>query len=535
MKTKKLEISLISIFVLIFITSFVLTLIFPKGYIYGGDYEYLITIILSFALLLWGISMIYRSQYKKQRTYIIVLVISFFFWIILRFIKWLPNIHYVSIYADYFYYVPMLLIPIVFFMMTMDTFFPDFKKKKIIYIIIIALAYLLVLLVLTNELHFLVYRDFKTTPTDDPNIEIITSQHGPLHYVALGFVGLVSLGALITFIFGSRKQLSLKQLFVVSFSFVLLIIYIVLFTIGILSKTPFLRDFATCIAILLTLLLELLLDIGLIQNNGKYISNFLKSSIGMCIYDENNKAIYKTSTFDKDKKEIKISNKEIGLYKVQIIEDLSSISTLKDEIKNESKEIEKANDNLKKLINITKEETSVKYRLSLMDEIENSITVTKNEIISLTNTLPDKMDDSSKKMLGYIETLLGYMKQKCMLLLRAKEETYLTNESFILLNKVISEDIKSSGYSDVVINVVDKSDIDISLASTFNDFIHSAAKTYRFTNSVLFIAINVQNKTCRINVINKKIKPINIDFSLNKITSKQTEDGVSIIMEVDHE
>ena len=131
MKLKRLEISLILSFAVIFITSFLLTTFLPTGYIRGGDYEYLLTIILSFGLLLWGISMIYRSQFKKQRRYIIILVFTFFFWIILRFIKWLPNIHYVSIYADYLYYVPMMVVPIIFLMMTIDTFFLDFKRKNI--------------------------------------------------------------------------------------------------------------------------------------------------------------------------------------------------------------------------------------------------------------------------------------------------------------------------------------------------------------------------------------------------------------------
>lgn len=76
MKLKKIEIILISILSALFIASFVITSVFSQGYIRGGDYEYLVTIIVSFALLLWGISMIYRSQYKRQKIYIIVLVLS---------------------------------------------------------------------------------------------------------------------------------------------------------------------------------------------------------------------------------------------------------------------------------------------------------------------------------------------------------------------------------------------------------------------------------------------------------------------------
>lgn len=531
MKLKRIEISLIAILSVLFIVSFILTSLHPQGYILGGDYEYLLTIILSFVLLLWGISMIYRSQFKKQRIYIIFLVFSFFFWIVLRFIKWLPNIHYVSIYADYLYYLPMMLVPIIFFMMTLETFFPEFKHKKIIYLIISIIGLILVLLALTNELHYLVYKNYQFSTGEDPNIEIIKSEYGPLHYVALGYVGLISLGAFLIFILGSRKQLSFKQVLIVSAVALLLIAYVTLFTIGLLSKTPVLRDFATCIAFLLTALLETLLDIGLIQNNGKYISNFLKANLGISILDENHKPIYQTSIYDENKDDVVISNKQIGQYQIRIIEDLKSIHLLQEEIKKEIKEIEVANDNLTKLIQISKSEASIKYRLSLINEIEESITTTKEEVISLANSLPDKVSKEAKEKLAYIELLLGYMKQKCMLLLRAKEETSLNYESFSLLIKVISEDIKSVGYEDVAINILNKENIDVSLADKYNDFIHLVAKSYRFSGSTLLFFIDHVKRNCKVQIVSKNIKYIDIDVPNGKLTHKKGEEGFTLLLE----
>lgn len=531
MSLKKIEISLITTFSAIFIAIFLLTSLFPQGYIRGGDYEYLLTIILSFGLLLWGISMIYRSQFKKQRLYIIILVLSFFFWIILRFVKWLPNIHYVSIYADYLYYLPMTLVPIIFFMMTLDTFFPDFKKKNILYLIISIIGVVLVILALTNELHFLVYKNYQFSFGDDPNVEIIKSEYGFVHYIALGYVGLVSLGAFIIFILGSRKQLSFKQVLIVSIVALLLTAYVALFTIGLLSKTPILRDFATCIAILLTALLETLLDIGLIQNNGKYISNFLKANIGISIFDEFNKPIYQTSVYDESKEDISISYKEIGQYRIKIIEDLKSIHLIQKQIKKEIQDIETTNDNLSKLIQISKSEASIKYRLSLINEIEESITASKEEVISITNTLPDKASKDAKEKLAYIELLLGYMKQKCMLLLRAKEEMSLNYESFSLLIKVISEDIKCVGYEDVAINILSKDDVSISLADKYNDFIHLVAKSYRFYKCSLLFFVDQKKNNCKVQIIGKGIKSEEVHYQYGKITYKKNEDGLILLWE----
>ncbi|MCR5184788.1 MAG: hypothetical protein K6C32_01735 [Bacilli bacterium] len=531
MKLRKIEISLISILLTAFIAIFVLSIIFPTGYILGGDYEYLITIILSFILLFWGISMIYRVQFKKQRTYIIVLVLSFFFWIILRFIKWLPNIHYVSIYADYFYYVPMTVIPIIFFMMTLDTFYPEFKKKRMIYTILFILAYFLIALVLTNQLHYLVYKDYQFSHGENPNIEIIISSYGPLHYVALGFVGLVSLGAFITFAIGSRKQLSISQIIIVSISFLLIIIYIALFTAGVFSGIPFLRDFATCITLVLTMLLEALLSIGLIQNNGQYVSNFSKASIGMGIYNEQEKLIYSTPTFNLEKKNIKVINKEIGSYKATIIEDLNAINILQDNIKKEASKIDEANKNLKSLIAINKEKASLEYRLSLINEIENNISSTRNEILKLSEELPDVLDEEAKNKLGYISMLLGYMKQKCMLLLRAKEETNLNYEQASLLLNVIARDIPSAGYEDVAIRLNKADSFEIKFLSKINDFIHVVAKSYAFNNAELLVFINSENGSCKVRIIGENIPLKDIPGSI----SENDDEGVCHILEVHHE
>lgn len=531
MKLRKIEISLISILLIAFIAIFVLSIIFPTGYILGGDYEYLITIILSFILLFRGISMIYRVQFKKQRTYIIVLVLSFFFWIILRFIKWLPNIHYVSIYADYFYYVPMTIIPIIFFMMTLDTFYPDFKKKRIIYMILFIFAYFLIALVLTNQLHFLVYKDYHFSHGENPNIEIITSSYGPLHYVALGFVGLISLGSFITFAIGCRKQLSIAQIIIVSISFLLIVIYIVLYTIGLFSKIVFLKDFAICITLLLTILLEALLSIGLIQNNGQYVSNFSKALIGMGIYNEKEKLIYSTPTFDLEKKNIKVINKEIGSYKVKIIADLNAINTLQENIKKEASQINEANKNLKSLITINKEKSSLEYRLSLINEIENNISSTRNEILKLSEELPDILDEEAKNKLGYISMLLGYMKQKCMLILRAKEEISLNYEQASLLLNVIAKDIPSAGYEDVAIRLNKADSFDIKFLSKINDFINLIAKSYAFNNAELLVFINSENNSCKVRIIGEELTFKDIPGSI----SENDDEGICYLLEVGHE
>lgn len=527
MKKRKFRLTLIVLVSALFVLAFVLTAVFPNGYLIGGDYEYLISLLLAFAILFWGISMIDRAQFKTQRTYIVLLVVSFFFWVVLRFIKWLPNIHFVSIYADYLYYVPMLLIPLLFFMMTLETFYPDLGRKKVLYALLWGAALTLIALVLTNDLHFLVYKNFNVRHGDNPNIEIITSEYGPLHYVALSFVGLLALSALSVFVIGSRKQLSWKQVLIVGAAFLLLALYVTLFELGLFSAIPILRDFATSITLLLMAVLEALIDIGLIQNNGKYEANFKKALLDMTIYDENGKVLYKTDTVFSGKE----INKSIGFYRYRINEDLSGIAKLQADIQKGNEDILEANKNLEKLIEISKEEVAIDYRLRLTSEIENSIEETKQEILSLAAALNGTLDEEAKKTLGYIAMLLGYMKQKCMLLLRAKEETKMTREQAKLLMDVISKDLLSVDYEDVAINLLPGEGIDISFASSVNDFIHQVAKAYRFSKASLLITVNPLKNACKIAVFGENIEKKEI--ALNAKVAKD-EEGVSYLLEASH-
>ena len=536
MNLKKIEISLISIFCTLFLIFLTFSVIFPTGYMQGGDYEYLVSIVLSFALLLWGITMIYRVQYEKQKHYIIVLVITFFFWIVLRFIKWLPNIHFISIYADYFYYVPMTLIPIIFLVMTMETFFSNIKIKKYIYVSVMSLAAILIILVLTNDLHFLVYKNFTVTYGDNPNIEIIKSEYNFLHYVALGYVGLISFGTFVIFLIGSRNQVSFKQFIFILSSFILLITYIALYTAGVFSKIAILRDFATCVTLLLTLLLEVLFDIGLIQNNGRYKYNFLHSSIEMSILDENNKKIYETLHKNKiSEKDKKVTTFNIGSYTAIVKEDLTNINKIQESIKQEANNISKTNKDLEKLIEINKEEAIINYRLSLVEEIAKNISKTKNEVLSLNKSLPDQIDPESKKSLGFIQMLLGYMKQKCMLILKAKEQTKLDSDSVHLLMNMISKDILSAGYEDMAINITSFKDIDISFVSLVNDFLHEIIKAYAFSGATLLVNLNPNNETCKIQLFKQNIKEKNLTIKDIKFSEKTGKNEIAYLLEAQHE
>ena len=537
---KKNQLLLISSFCVLFIALFTIAIVFPQGYTQGGRIDYLITLIASFCLFFWGMTMVYRVQYKKQRTLLLVIFVLSFLWIAIRFVKWLANIHFVSIYADYFYYVPMTIIPFLLFMLVIETFFAKLKHKKTIYGILFGVVLLFIILAFTNNLHHLIYKNFQSYyPADNPEIEIITYNYNFLHFVMLGFVSLLNISTIVLFFLGTKKQINFKQIIILLAFVLLLFSYIVLYTLDFefIKNTMLIKDFALVIVVLLSAILELLLDLGLIQNNGHYEENFNKSDIPMCIYDENKNAIFVSEKFSNTPhKNLKEMSTKLGKYTLVLQEDLTEIENLKEKINIETKELEDINQILTKLIKVNTEQSKLAHKLEFASEIEHSIEKTKNELQNHIMALPDKITkDNEKKVkqnLGEIALYLGYMKQKCMLLLGAKERQNLTYDAFNLIMQVISKDMQSVGFNDIAFNITKTDEISFDFALKVNDFAFFVAKNYKFSELDAIIFANPNISTCTIELAGKDIQIKEIKIYGLKITCTKEDDYVRISMEV---
>lgn len=542
-RVNKIRFITILIAAILFVGFFLLSILIPRGYLQGGGFDYLVTLIIASLLLLWGISMIYRIQFKKQKLLVTLLVVTIFMWMIIKYVKWLPNIRFLNIYIDYVYYVPALMIIDLFFILMLETFYENLHIKKIIYIILVTLSLAFVLLVFTNDLHHLFYTNYEFHTGENEKVETVTSSYGPLYYVYLAFVLLIAIAAVLIFAFGSKKQLSFKQFIFPVLLSVVLVIYISLY----ILRIPFIRqwiifkDFSLMCSLFAISILESFLDIGLIQNNGHYQKNFSESFLAMTIYDEDNYPLFKSFGNDLivDLNEVKITEKSIGNYKLKLVEDISAIKKLQNKIIKENDNIKTANKTLADLIEINKQQASISYRLNLMNEIEKSIGKSKEQALNLINSLPDEIipDNSgeTRKKLAMIAWLISYMKQKCMVLLEAKEKKNIDYESFEILLNVISIDLASIGFNNVGYNYSSKDDLSIDFVISVIDLVNKVATSYAYKNIEMLIATNSTQNACRICLFDTSldIKDINLDGLDIKTTLN--EDGLNIKMEKKYE
>lgn len=542
-RVNKIRFITILIAAILFVGFFLLSILIPRGYLQGGGFDYLVTLIIASLLLLWGISMIYRIQFKKQKLLITLLVVTIFMWMIIKYVKWLPNIRFLNIYIDYVYYVPALMIIDLFFILMLETFYENLHIKKIIYIILVTLSLAFVLLVFTNDLHHLFYTNYEFHTGENEKVETVTSSYGPLYYVYLAFVLLIAIAVVLIFAFGSKKQLSFKQFIFPVLLSVVLVIYISLY----ILRIPFIRqwiifkDFSLMCSLFAISILESFLDIGLIQNNGHYQKNFSESFLAMTIYDEDNYPLFKSFGSDliADLNEVKITEKSIGNYKLKLVEDISAIKKLQNKIIKENDNIKTANKTLADLIEINKQQASISYRLNLMNEIEKSIGKSKEQALNLINSLPDEINpDNSgetRKKLAMIAWLISYMKQKCMVLLEAKEKKNIDYESFEILLNVISIDLASIGFNNVGYNYSSKDDLSIDFVISVIDLVNKVATSYAYKNIEMLIATNSTQNACRICLFDTSLDIKDIKLDGLDIKTTLNEDGLNIKMEKKYE
>ncbi len=534
--------------ILAFALCYIFAVCFPVGNLNGGRPDYIVTLFASFLLLVWGITMAYRVQYTRQRTILTLMFVLCFLWVLLRFVKWLPSYIPLTKYSDYFYYLPMTLTPALFLVLCVENFVPNLKRKKWLYCALLLAVLFFVVMALTNDLHGLVYKNYSfgiDETTGEPTARILTYSYNVIHYIAMAFIVICVLSALTITIVKSRWQLTVASLVPSTAVIALSATYFSLYAIGaeFLRDTLILKDFALMASLFLLGAIEIMLDIGLVQNNGRYVTHFSKSTLPMCIFDENGKALFASEQFSLSRYEEKPQNyhyteEKLGNYNLVIEEDLTEILNLREKIEKDNLELQEANRLLNNMIEVSKENSSLAFRLSVMNEIEESIGKSKQELADLIKALPDEMTDENaddtRKTLGKTALLLGYMKQKCMLLLGAKEQKSLTPDAFKLLLNVISHDVQSVGFGEVATVAGDCQEISFSFALAINELANAIANEYAFQNLDLLIIAKPAENTCIVELDGKPLDAKTLTVAGTCVVTKSHDTGLRVVMEVNN-
>ena len=232
----------------------------------------------------WGISLRWRIIQPQVRRYLTATAALMVLWITVRSIRYMmAQDPWVLRHLWYLYYLPMLFIPLLAVLVALSLGKGDhFRLPQWTTLLYLPTAALL-LLVLTNDLHQLVFV-FPAHAAVWAN----DYRYGPGYYGAVGWMMLCALLALATMLRKCRMPHSRNILVLPFVPAMLAIIYGVLY----IARVPLLRALAGDVTVVFCLLfaavLESCIACGLIQSNTGYAELFMASRLGAQITDRQN-------------------------------------------------------------------------------------------------------------------------------------------------------------------------------------------------------------------------------------------------------
>ena len=229
----------------------------------------------------WGISVCRRIIQPQVRRYLTAISALMVFWVTARTLRHLfAETPWARRHLWYLYYLPMLFIPLLALFVALSLGKPDnFRLPKWTALLYIPTAALL-LLVLTNDLHQLVFRF-----PEDAVVWMNEYRYGIVYFPVVGWMVLCALTALVIMLVKCRVPNSRKVLVLPFVPVVLSVIYGALY----IFQLPWLRliagDVTVVFCLLIAATLESCIQCGLIQSNTHYRELFDASTVGAQITD----------------------------------------------------------------------------------------------------------------------------------------------------------------------------------------------------------------------------------------------------------
>ncbi|MGN0623248.1 MAG: histidine kinase N-terminal 7TM domain-containing protein [Oscillospiraceae bacterium] len=409
----------------------------------------------------WGFSLRVRIIQKQVRRYLTAAAALMVFWFVIRTVKFnfLSETMYPDVrrYLWYFYYLPMLFIPVLTVLVALFIRQPeDHRQPKLTKLICIPPA-LLFLLVITNDLHQKVFTfpDDAEVWTDSDNGYAIGYFLVVGSYVVCAFAVLVLLFKKCR-IPGSRKRILLPCIPVCA-----IIVYIALYGLDVQWLRFICGDVTAFICLMYAAALEICIQCGFIQANTKYMELFDASTVGVQITDDDYNVILSSKAARSADRQllrltengavmlddgIRLSGAPIHGGHVVWYEDMSDLIAVLEELNEAKEELEDSNE-------ILEEENAVKAReahIAEQDRLYNIIGQETAKQISLMDTLirqaENSADDNERvRLLRKMLFIGAYLKRRSNLVFLADKKSVTEARELALTFRESLENLEMYG------------------------------------------------------------------------------------------
>ena len=397
----------------------------------------------------WGVSLWQRIVQTQVRRYLAATAALCVFWLSIRTVKFFFAATPAAIrYLWYGYYFPMLFLPLLCVLVALSLGKPEnYRLPKWTSLLYIPTA-LLLLLVLTNDLHQLVF----VFPADAAAWLDTDHGYGAGYFIVMGWIALGMITAIVTMLLKCRIPHSRVTLGLPFMPVALAALYSVLY----ISRIPWIEMLAGDMTVVQCLLLaagiESCIRCGLIQSNTGYRALFEASGIRAEITDEKlsvqaasvpqelfpeeklREAAKQTTHLDRNTL-LKSSPIRSGFVFWQ--EDISELQDALDDLRLVQDELRDTGDILKAENAQKARKLKLEEQTRLYDLVEQESAPQFARLESLLSQLSSaQSQEEAKPLLGRIAVIMTYIKRRSNLVFLAAQKDFIdANELLLCLNE----------------------------------------------------------------------------------------------------
>ena len=493
-----------------------------------------ITLLFAIFFTMWTIRLYYKLYDNKTRRYILFIGILIVFWMLIRIIRGVTIDINIERICWYLYYLPLIFIPTLFYVCS-NSLLSKMNKTRKIFIYLI--SSILLILVLTNDFHELVFK-FNNG---------IYFHNDYNHYVGyyLIFIWIFYLfgGGMIKLAINRLKIKKDLKVFLPLIVLLLGLIYTYLYILDV----PYIRETNMSIvnSVLICLGIELAFYLDLIPNNKKYIQKFFNSNLDMSIISLDGNTKYTTCAFKEvpsfilddiknnkvkqtyQKKHIEYDIKKNKDSYVILRKDLTNIFKLKEEMLKQQKELLKQQESMKLEEKTKRELYEIKIRKDTINRVEKKLEEKRLEAKKILMKDDIKIEDIEK-----VKRIIIYSKKKSMLIISEMNNEIYNEESIkILLNELIVG--MSSLNIEGLVAVKNKMNIKGRIMSYLYDIVYELIENSK--NNAVMIYVFSDNNMVNLKAVigtNKKIKDkLKLDSNI-KVKEKVYDTDTELIFTI---
>ena len=450
------------------------------------------TLLYAIFFTAWVVRIYYKLYDKKIRRYVLTIGFLIVFWMLIRITKGVIDVNSLERYCWYLYYVSLIFIPCVFYVCC-NSIFESMNKNRKIFVYLF--SSILLVLVLTNDLHELVFSFNNGLHLYDD----YSYSFG--YYIISIWIFYLFGGGMIKLAINRGKIHNDIKAFAPILVLLLGVIYTILYVLGI---KPFCSmNMSIVNSVLICLGIELIFYLDLIPNNSMYIKTFENSDLDIMIISIDGKTIYKTNSFNDIPKDIMndINNNKAKNnytygninYKVKrnddsfviLKSDLSMLNGLKREVKSKQKKLLEQEKSIKLEERIKKELYEINLRKGVVDKIESNLREKREKI----NEILNKKDLTSTD-LNNIKNIIIYSKKKSALIISELNDDIYNEENIKI---VLSELASSISRTNTLIIVKNQFNISAYYLSIMYDILFDLINISDNRAIVIYISSNKDN------------------------------------------